>query len=200
MTVHVGARRSRRHGWVTRPGFSLAIIGADGVGKSTMAAMLTSSFPGPPLTVHMGLYTDGQHRYVLPGVSFLARLLRRRRAWRRAEAHRRAGRLVIFDRYATDALLPPPAGATWWRRWRRRLLATVCPAPDLSVLLDAPGSVLAHRIGGSVDRHEQRRQAYLQLRTRSAHEIVVLDASRDPGEVVDDVRDLVRSRWPQGRS
>ena len=69
------------------------------------------------------------------------------------------------------------------RRLRQWLLERACPAPDLVLLLDAPGETLfARKKEHSPARLEEQRQGFLALRDRLPN-LVVLDASRDPDDV-----------------
>ena len=54
---------------------------------------------------------------------------------------------MIVDRHTYDELLPPRQHLSRFKQWRRWLLAHACLAPDLVLLLDAPGDVLFARKG-----------------------------------------------------
>jgi thymidylate kinase len=123
--------------------------------------------------------------------------------WCRAQALRLRGRLVLFDRYACDALLPArwPLGPRG--RLRRWLLGHACPAPQLIVVLDAPGEVLHARTGEHDPALlEAERRAYLRLARDRARAIVV-DATREPDRVRRDVTAAIwaayQSRWARKR-
>jgi thymidylate kinase len=107
------------------------------------------------------------------------RLLRQWRRYLRARYRQAKGELVVFDRYAYDALLPAPRRLGTLGRARRWLLARACPPPDLALLLDVPGEVLFARKGEhDPERLEAQRQWYLALQARRP-EIVRLDATTD---------------------
>jgi thymidylate kinase len=90
------------------------------------------------------------------------------------------GRLVVFDRYAHDALLATRGSAL--RRIGRGTLARSLPAPDLTLVLDAPAEVLAaRRPGTSLDVLAQRRRGYLELARREGFGVV--DATDPPGQM-----------------
>ncbi len=174
-------------------GFSVALIGADGAGKSTAAEALRASFGDHAICVYMGLHQEGRRMIRLPGLQLATSLAAR--VWRGliGRAQQSRGKLVIFDRWSADALLEPVAPLGRTGRVRRWLLAHACPEPALIVLLDAPGEVLAAR----TDSHdpiasERQRQRYLALRQRLPH-MVVLDASRSAPELRDDLIRLVRT-------
>ena len=83
-----------------------------------------------------------------------------------ARYHVLRGRFVIYDRYVYDSWLAPRVRSVH-KRIRRWLLDSACPAPDLVVLLDAPGELLYRRKGEhSVEWIEQQRQGYLSLADR----------------------------------
>jgi thymidylate kinase len=104
------------------------------------------------------------------------------------------GDLVVFDRYSADALLEPVRPLGWTGRVRRWLLARACPRPDLLVLLDAPGEILAARTGNrDPAASERQRQRYLALRERLP-ELVVLDATRSVTALRHDLAALMQTR------
>ena len=160
------------------PGISIALLGPDGVGKSTMAAELGRTFYLPVHSVYMGLYgagPSGRTPRGLPG-----RLARQWVGYARAAYHRRRGRLVVFDRYGYDALLRRPPRATIRAQLRRWLLGRAVPHPDVAVLLDAPPDVLISR----KQEHDHaslrsQRQAYLALAQRLQARVVRTDQPAD---------------------
>jgi thymidylate kinase len=178
-----------------RRGASVAVIGPDGAGKSTLAAGLAGAFYFPVRSVYMGLWPAND-----AASGPLRVLLRPLTVWRRylgALRHRALGRLVVFDRYGYDALLSPRGG---WPRLKRAyfaVLARLCPAPDVVLLLDAPGPVL-HARSGEYDpaRLEADRAEYRLLRGR-VPDLVQLDARR-PAEAV--LADAVDRIWRHYRT
>ena len=104
---------------------------------------------------------------------------------------------MLFDRYASTRgcrCRPAPAGAP---ACAAALLARSLPAPDLTIVLDAPVEVLL----GRRDEHpaeviEAQRTRYAEL-ARSARDGVVVDASADAGGPTDRHRaDLGADRGP----
>ncbi len=174
-------------------GMSVALLGPDGAGKSTLAAGIQQSFQVPVRVLYMGLGSDHQS-----GPAWTRRLGRAGRLltlWGRylnARYYQAHGRLVIFDRYTYDALLTPSEGLTWIGRLSRWIRAHACPAPDLAVLLDVPGDVMYQRKGEHSPAHlEAERQRFLALRERIP-QMVVVDATRAAETVHADVIDQIR--------
>ena len=131
----------------------------------------------------MGLYpqskTAGRSMRRVAGMGFLGHLLGQWGRYLAARWRQGCGRLVLFDRYPYDSLLPQETSPGMLRRWRRLLLGRACPAPGLVVVLDAPGEVLFARKGEhSPDVLERQRQGYLALQARLPH-AVVIDATSD---------------------
>jgi thymidylate kinase len=168
-----------------RRGASVALLGPDGSGKSTLAAGIESAFYFPVRRVYMGLWpSDDARRGTMAQV--LRILLRPFAVWCRYLAsvrHRALGRVVVFDRYVYDALLPPRGALVWLKRPYLQLLSRLCPAPDLVLLLDVPGSVMHLRSGEYDPEHlEAERAQYRRLRRRIPR-LEHVDANR-PREVV----------------
>ncbi len=166
-------------------GLSVALLGPDGAGKSTLSAALADSFPVPVRRIYLGVYGRGLDgatkgsggRLGLPG-----RLVW---VWRRslsAAWQRSRGRIVVFDRHVLDLALGAP-GSGRKARIRRRLLVRAAPTPGLSVVLDVPGDELFRRKG----EHdpvalEGQRARYLELADRLPS-AAVIDASADADTV-----------------
>jgi thymidylate kinase len=172
-------------------GISIALLGPDGAGKSTLAAGIRRSSHLPVKYVYMGLWqrnSDGRTWFDdVRGLAWLARLLR---AWRRyavARLYLAFGYLVIFDRYTFDALLWADSTPHDLRSIANWMLARCCPAPDLAFVLDAPGHVMYDRKGEHHPEYlEAQRQRFLLLSHRlpNAHAI---DATRGEDAVRRDV-------------
>ena len=191
-------RAQRRLGsWLTghRPrAVSLALLAPDGAGKSAVAASLRESFYFPVHVIYMGLYPKKASRSTverLPGLSFFSRLLRMWGNYLAAHYHLARRRSVIFDRYPYDSLLAPRQKKKGIQKIRHWLLTHPMPAPDLVILLDAPGETLFARKGEhNADFLEQQRQSYLKLRNKIPH-LLVIDATRDIERVCSHVTSLV---------
>jgi thymidylate kinase len=176
----------------SRRGLSVALVGPDGAGKSSAAAALARSFPFPARTVYMSPAPASRPGGLPRGAGLAVAIAAQLGRWGRGLRHRLRGRLVLFDRYAFDALLPArwPLGRRG--RLRRRLLGSACPPPQLTVLLDAPGELLYVRAG----EHdpvvlESERRAYLRL-AQGRRTATVIDATREPDRVR---RDVTAAIW-----
>ena len=183
---------------VRRRGLRVVLLGPDGAGKSTLAAALETSFYVPGRRLYAGLYPAGSRGRGVPGLRLASRVIRLRWASLVASYHQARGRLVIFDRYAYDALLP--AGAAPLRsRIRRWLLARSCPEPDLVVVLDAPAEVLYARKGEhTVEILDAQRRRYLRLGS-SLRSAVVVDVTAEADAVRRAVTALVWARYRDRR-
>ena len=197
-----------------RPGLCVAVLGADGSGKTTVIGRLREHLartqPSAPLYLHfrprLGSRVDGALPVTQPHgepprgpllstAKLLYYLFDFAAGWAcKVGPARRQGRVIIFDRYFSDLLIDP-------RRYRQgralvsaRAVAALIPEPDLIIVLDAPASVLqARKQEVSFQESERVREGYLAL-ARSAVRAQVVDASRPADQVFDDVRRLVEAR------
>jgi thymidylate kinase len=157
---------------------SVALLGPDGAGKSTLAATLEERYPFATRRIYMGVGPPpGTPRkpFVLAAPASAGGLLLQWSRFLAGRYHQYRGRLVIFDRYMEDPWLPLPAGASLPRRIGRRVRAAIsCPPADLMLVLDAPGSEMYARKGEhSATLLEVQRQRYLRLGERVPHAIVI---------------------------
>ncbi len=182
------ARRARRLFFLfRRHGTSTVLLAPDGGGKSTLAAALTADPWLQARVVYMGS-NPAAPAFRLPASRWLEATLRRQRRqhqhpllpllhaasavnriledWSRYGSGRLQvllGRFVVYDRYFYDTYLSPRTGRLRLRL-RRWLLLQTCPAPDLVLLLDAPGAVLHERKGEHTPAAlEAQRQKLLAL-------------------------------------
>ncbi len=195
MSNRVRLRTRRLHAALRLRGLRVALLGPDGVGKSTLAAGLQGSFYFPVRVFYAGLSRDSDRRRIVPGLR-LARLLIGLQ-WNslRASYHQACGRLVVFDRYTYDAhLQPSPTRPLRFRRW---LLAHACPRGDLALLLNAPGDVMHSRKADfSRSALDDQRRQFLELRRR-VPELIVVDAAREAEVVRRAVTRLIWERYAQ---
>ncbi|MGI8589167.1 MAG: hypothetical protein ACR2M0_16010 [Chloroflexia bacterium] len=189
---------------VRRRGLSVALLGPDGAGKSTLAGGLQTSFYFPVRSVYMGLWQkDGAHPLLarVPGWDVATRPFTIWSRYLTAQYHQAMGRLVIFDRYTYDALLPPGGPFLWMKRPYFWLLAHACPAPDLVLVLDAPGEVMFARKGEETPAElEAARQRFLSLQERIP-QLEVVDVTRPQEavrvDVVDRIWQCYVARWSE---
>jgi thymidylate kinase len=167
----------------TRRGLSVAVLGPDGAGKSTLTQGIAAAFGLPTRVVYMGLWQgeDGAAR-PLP-LAALAAARRPFRSWRRAAVtgwHQARGRLVVLDRHPYDALLPPAPPHVALKRLFFTLLARTVPAPSVVLILDVPAEIAAfRRPDEDPGALATLRSEYLSL-ARRLPRAVVLDADRSP--------------------
>jgi thymidylate kinase len=178
---------------------SVALLGPDGAGKSTLAAALTETPALRARSVYAGLYGAATPRPPVPapGLRLALRLARLWRLRARAACWRLRGRVVVFDRHGLDAAVAAARPGGTATRLRRRLLAGALPRPDVLVVLDAPAEVLLARKGEhDLATLEAQRDRYRALAARRAAALV--DATADADVVRREVTDVVWRRWTAG--
>jgi len=167
-------------------GFSVALLGPDGAGKSTLADGLVSSMGIPARLVYMGLWQgEGDSDAPVPlAAAAVAAATRPLKSWHRAAValyHQSRGRVVVHDRHAFDALIPPGPPHVRLKRVFFGFLAHTVPAPSLVLVLDLPSDVTSHRRPEEDPEHlEQARRNYLHLGARLPRaQVVAADRSVD---------------------
>jgi thymidylate kinase len=203
-----------------RRGFTVALIGCDGAGKTTVARALERDAALPVRYLYMGVAPESSNRQ-LP-TTRLAHAAKRDRTGRRrggrtraalrlvnrlaeewyrqliAEGYRARGAIVVFDRhFLADYHAFDVAGEArpLSRRIHGWMLARAYPRPDLVVFLDAPPEVLHARKGeGTLHSLTRRRADYRGLAEARAvgGEFAIVSATQPLGAVVDEVRSLIR--------
>jgi thymidylate kinase len=181
----------------SRRGISVALLGPDGAGKSTLARGIQSSFYFPVRCVYMGLWArreaiSSKPRLVLE-IAFRPLVI-----WRRyleSLRHRCLGRLVVFDRYVYDAMLPPTGPRVQLKRLYFWLLSRLCPAPHLVLVLDVPGRVMhLRKAEHDAERLEADREQFRRLLGRLSNAERV-DADRPADVVLADVLGRIWRRY-----
>jgi thymidylate kinase len=180
-------------------GVGAAVMGPDGAGKSTLIESLERELPLPVEGIYMGLYQGTENtapkRSPVPGMALAANIARQQRRWLRGLRLRRAGSIVLFDRYTYDSLLPTGRPISRLGKLRRGLLGHAAPGPDLLIVLDAPAEVLFERKGEhDLELLDLHRRGLLALAERLPGGVVV-DASQDAETVARDAIDAIWSRY-----
>jgi thymidylate kinase len=196
--IAAGVRRLR--GMLAKRGLSVAVLGPDGAGKSTLVEGLARSLPWPVFVRYMGL-TGGlmpkADALRIPGLVFLARVFILWSRYARAAYHRAGGAIVIFERYTLDGAVPAGIRLGLAGRLSRRLQRRACPLPDLVLLLDAPGETLYARSGEYGPAVlESWRDAFARLDAMVPH-MEKIDAEQPPGAVLHEAERLIWYRYAQ---
>jgi thymidylate kinase len=180
-------------------GLSVAVVGPDGAGKTTLVEALDRQLPFPSRRHYMGL-TGGRmpraEALRVPGLVLAARLAILWGRFARSEYDRRLGRIVLIDRYTLDGAVPSGVPLRPLAQLSRRLQRRACPMPDLVLLLDASGATM-HARKGEYDPEtlETWRVAYGRL-VGTVAQLEVLDAEQPADEVL---RQAQASIWRRYR-
>jgi thymidylate kinase len=184
--------------WLSRRGISVALLGPDGAGKSTLARELAEGFCYPGTTAYMGFWQGDGEGHRGPWRASGRVLFRPAATLRRylaARIQQELGRLVVFDRYTYDAYLPPRPPLVRAKKLYFALLAHSCPGPDLVLLLDAPAELLAARKREHTpDELEWQRRHFLRLRERVPG-LEVVDATRSQEDLKAEVLGRIWSHY-----
>lgn len=190
----------------------MAVEGIDGAGKTTQAKRLVKWLRNRGIRARYTREPSGG-----PVGRILRSMARRRDVDTRLEALLFAadrlyhvektiapllsrGYVVVSDRYLHSSLAYQ-AATTGEPKWVEEL-NRFAPRPDLAILLDIEPEVGLERIGRRRTRFEELellekvRENYLRLARR--RELVVIDASRKPGEVFEEIKTVVEEKLKIG--
>jgi thymidylate kinase len=176
-----------------RKGMSLALLGPNGVGKSTAAAALQRSLPFEVRIVYMGMWKlpEGHRGRVAVVMEIATRPLRIWFRYLKAQYHQLRGRVVVFDRYVYDALLPPSPPLLMAKRAYFLFLAHVLPRPRAAVFLDVSGDVAyGRKPEAPPDELESERRLYGEL-VRRSFAVELVDAGADADTVRAEITTIV---------
>ena len=203
-----------------RRGFSVALLGPDGAGKTTLARALAEDAQIRARILYMGTNVnastvglpwtpwieqgrngkvasrEGGRGGLLGGIRYGNRLLEQGYRSLIAVAWHLRGRFVVFDRHPYE-LLVAETGKGFGRRLRRWLLIVACARPDLVLMLDAPPEALYSRKGEhTVEGLQRQRERYRSL-PLTGRDCLVLDASAAEEESVRRAISMIWSRYRQ---
>lgn len=192
--------------WARRRGVNVALLGPNGVGKSTAARSLQRSFPFESRIIYMGVWKSSARRRGGRGRQIGEIATRPLRIWLRyllAQYHQSRGRVVIFDRYVYEAMLPPQPPLAALKSAYFRLLARSIPQPTAGVVLDVSGHVAYGRKQENPPAElESERRLYAGLTNRLSS-LQVVDAGADAGDVKAEITAILwramRTRWGRSR-
>ena len=184
-------------------GFSVAILGPDGAGKSTLSSGIVTNFGLPASLVYMGLWQgeEGQRRSIVR--AGLAAANRPLKVWRRylvSRYHRARGELVIFDRHVYDALLPPEPPLVWAKRLFFGFLAHSAPGPHLVLVLDLPSEVTIQRRPEERPEHLEALRAQYRALAERLGRAELMSAAGTPDEMRIDATDRIWRAYVARRS
>ena len=180
--------------WPGRRGLLVSVLGPDGAGKSTLTEAVGEAWPWPHQRVYFGLWPESRgSNAVTRAVWPLRRPVRAVTRYCVGALGAARGRLVLFDRYVYDAAVPPGGRFRGLKRLYFSVLLHCAPAPDLAVLLEAPGAVLHARKGEMTPEVLDLNREAIAGHVRAVHEragrprVLTVDATRSAADVADQV-------------
>ncbi|PVG82928.1 hypothetical protein DDE18_11330 [Nocardioides gansuensis] len=180
--------------WRGRRGLLVAVLGPDGAGKSTLLEAIGRAWPWPHERIYFGLWPDAYgSSAVVKTLWPLRRPLRAVRRYGIGWLGGARGRLVLFDRYVYDAAAPPRGRLQGLKRLYFGILLRCVPAPDVAVLLEAPGEVLYARKGEMSPQVLDDNRDAIARHVQAVHRrtgrprVLVVDATQRPSAVADEV-------------
>jgi thymidylate kinase len=164
-----------------RRGISVALLGPDGAGKSTLAAALQAESAEPVEVVKVGLPAGRPlGSQVLRWAFGTVRVARVALAARLALVR---GRIVVWDRHPLEDAATGAVGRRVLgpgRSW----MAWLFPAPHLIIVLDAhPDELRTRRTGEDPAQLASLRSIYLALAAEERARSIVVDATRPVAEL-----------------
>jgi thymidylate kinase len=180
--------------WPGRRGLLVTVLGPDGAGKSTLVQAVEGAWLWPTQRVYFGLWPDAHDSNAVARALWpLRRPLRAVRRYGVGVLGAARGRLVVFDRYVYDAAVPPRGRLRVLKRLYFSLLLHSVPAPDLAVLLEAPGAVLHARKGEMTPRILDEDRDAIAAHVQAVHRragrprVLRVDATQGAADVADQV-------------
>jgi thymidylate kinase len=176
-----------------RKGVSLALLGPNGVGKSTAAAALQQSLPFDLRIVYLGLWkvSDKPRGRVAAVWEVGTRPWRIWLTYLTAQYHQFRGRVVVFDRYVYEAHLPSSPPLLTAKRIYHQFLAHAVPRPSAAVVLDVSGDIAyGRKQENPPEELEAERRVYTEL-TRRVPFMELVDASADAATVRAEITTIV---------
>lgn len=180
-----------------RQGLSVAVIGPDGAGKSTLIEGLERTLPLRTRKIYMGLTSPKMVRAQslrFPVLIFPAQVAVLWLQYAKGLLYRAAGQIVLFDRYALDGAVAAGTTLSAWARLARRIQRWVVPMPDLVLLLNVSGQTMFERKGEyDANTLEQWRCQYLLLQGRIS-QLATIDAEQPADQVLRAAQELLWNR------
>ena len=181
-----------------RRGISVALLGPDGAGKSTLAEGLKEEFFFPTRSYYMDVKAEELRsvaRLRVPGLTFavyLTTLWRRLAGARWRQAH---GELVVFDRYKYDAMNATDEATSHTKALARWVHTRLFPSAGMALVLNLPGEQMFSRKGErSPEELEDERRRWLTMGERVPN-LHVIDASQPAHRVRADAIALIWARY-----